>query len=349
MNTTNITSQRRLLRTLASAVALGTTLMTGSAAYADQVSGEVCMGTIFLEETGKTLNCTANDITISEATGVSPASCTEGDTIELTAAFRTVLSGGGSNQTRYDIGIYFDTEGDPDNDGARGGICSLSVIQDDSGPLEPPPDYYVQLDPPPDICGDITAATSPLFPVITVPNVLCTDTDGDGFLNLPYCTSWRQPGSNEVCDEATDAFPGTPSKCNCDDTFNVPVVVAPPSAVVMKQATKAIVTYEVEVENNGTRTVSLDKICDDQYGALRGGPCPPPTSTNIVSNNTCDDAPDVILVAGATSTCSFDVLVPAPGFSAPKTNIATATLIDVLNQSTIERSDSATVTIDLPQ
>ena len=45
---------------------------------------------------------------------------------------------------------------------------------------------------------------------------MCIDDDGDGNLDLPYCTSWRQPGANELCLGPLYAFPGAPSKCRCD-------------------------------------------------------------------------------------------------------------------------------------
>lgn len=56
-----------------------------------------------------------------------------------------------------------------------------------------------------DWCGDIDDAHNPLHPTITLDGVLCQDDDGDGFLNLPYCTSWRQPGANEQCTSPLDA------------------------------------------------------------------------------------------------------------------------------------------------
>ena len=47
----------------------------------------------------------------------------------------------------------------------------------------------------------------------------------DGLLRLPYCTSWRQPGGNELCTSPLQAFPGAPSKCKCDDTFSIAISV----------------------------------------------------------------------------------------------------------------------------
>ena len=75
-----------------------------------------------------------------------------------------------------------------------------------------------------DLCGDITSA-NPLYPVITI-TTECLDPDGDGKLNLPYCTSW---------DKTTGVFAMAHlmrtlehrSKCKCDIGFTVNIDVPP--------------------------------------------------------------------------------------------------------------------------
>ena len=52
-------------------------------------------------------------------------------------------------------------------------------------------------------------------------------------LRLPFATTWRQPGSNQLCSgigngtTTNDVFPGSPSKCNKGiltlDIFSEPV------------------------------------------------------------------------------------------------------------------------------
>src|ERR1051326_4765024 len=237
---------------------IGGLFLAAQTALADSVGpGDFCMGTLFFDATGQKLNCTSNDVKIAEALNdaahpISPSSCEDGSTFDLTATFKVVLSGGGSNQTRYDIGLYFDALGDPEGNGARGGTCDLAVIQNGDN------DYF-NFDPSPDICGDISTAHNPLFPRVTLKDVLCTDTDHDGFVNLPNGTSWRQPGANQECKQATDAFPGTSSKCNCNDTFNVPVTVTPASATLNKKPTQAVVTYEVKIENTTPRPLKIGR------------------------------------------------------------------------------------------
>jgi len=166
------------------------------------------------------LNCTANDVNLAAATNIvtlDDGCAFLGDTVTFRATFEVRLT----TQERYDIGIYFATDGDPNRDGAYTGRCSINTL-----PYYPNPPW-LNLDSAPDICGDIDDAHNPLYPVITI-TTQCIDPDGDGKLNLPYCTSWRQSGANDLCTSPLNAFPGTPSKCKCESTaFNIDIPVPP--------------------------------------------------------------------------------------------------------------------------
>jgi hypothetical protein len=310
-------------------IATGISLLAARPATADQASGDVCMNTLFFNATGGSLNCTANDIRIARATEVSVASCIEDTRFDFTATFEVRLSGGGTKQTRYDNGLYFDIDGDPEGDGARGGTCTVAVAQDG----EP---GFLSLDG--DTCGDINSGHNPLFPEIAFDDVLCVDTDGDGRVNLPNCVSWRQPGANELCDEATDAFPGSPSKCNCDDNFNIDIFVEPPDASVSKTAKKTCVTFEVVVNNPTlTKTLTLTDLDDNPYGDIADA-----TNTNLCST-TCDLDPAPTIGPGSSYTCEFAAKVTDS--SSPQTDTVTATLS--VDGGTITRQGSDTILVDL--
>src|SRR5438552_6229431 len=321
------------------ALIVGAILVVASQASATSLEGNVCMGTLFKAVTGQKLNCTANDVTIAKAISVSPASCNSGELFDLTATFEVKLSGGGSSQTRYDLGLYFDIAGDPEHDGAYTGNCSVSDIESgDAG-------FFTKDG---DTCGDINTAHNPIYPNVVFHNVLCADTDGDGFLNLPNCTSWRQPGANDLCVGPLTCIPGTSSKCNCDANFNVPVVVELPNATVTKDSVQATVNYHVSVTNStSTRTLNCTAICDDTYGAVAGSGCAAGSSSITTSASTCVVPKN--LAPGASYACDFDVVVPAPGSSSPVTDIVTVKCVDAVNGSAINPADSAVVTIDLPQ
>ena len=276
---------------------LGIALLLGArAASAGTVEGQVCMQTLF----GANLNCTANDVSVAKATSVEPDTCIKGQDFDLTATFevRTTAT------QRYDIGLYFATDGDPNKNGAKTGECSLSTLPTTGVGAE---DYEG------DFCGDTSSANSPRFVTVEFSNVACEDTDDDGFLNLPNCVSWRN-NAGDLCEEELDAFPGTKSKCKCDPNFEIPVKVEPSQALnVSKEATPnevpetgANVHYVVTVTNPYTTlTVTIDSIVDSPYGNLAD-----PNNPLITNNQSCVDLIGVVLdksAPGNSETCEFDV------------------------------------------
>src|SRR5881296_74276 len=98
------------------------------------------------------LTCTANDVRVAEVTNIDitsggtctgappnqtctctsasppPTNCATNPSqtgcVTFVADYRVVLTA----QTRYDIGLYFGTDGDPNGDGALSGQCSGNII-----------------------------------------------------------------------------------------------------------------------------------------------------------------------------------------------------------------------------
>jgi hypothetical protein len=266
-------------------------------------TGDVCMQKLFgfPVTNSNRLNCTAEDIKIAKATAVDPSSCTEGETFDLTATFQVDVT---SNE-RYDAGFFFNIAGGAN---ARLGTCSLSILDKTVGPA---------LDLDGDTCGDLNAGTYEI--TFTIPGVLCHDSDGDGFLNLPNCTSWHSNRST-ACNVATDADPETKSKCKCDDTFQVPVIVESPSGAVTKKATQAVVTYEVTVKNNSSSIdVTLTALVDSVYGNIADA------NNSLIESTTCATG-GTIAKGGGTYTCEFTVQYDYPGTAGNHQNTVTATL-----------------------
>jgi hypothetical protein len=121
-----------LLPIVLAVLAVGGLLVGAQPAGAGTVTGNVCMQTLFTAGgNSQTLGCTANDVRIASAGNVRDpvtdepiTSCIEGSTLNFKADFEVVLTA----QTRYDIGLYFATDGDPNGDGARTGQCAVSTI-----------------------------------------------------------------------------------------------------------------------------------------------------------------------------------------------------------------------------
>lgn len=298
-----------------------------------------CMQEVFTSEVGGgTLNCTANDVAISAATSVSPATCVAGTTFDLTATFQTVVTA----NSRYDVGFWFNTEGGASARGdGSSDQCSLSALQ------PPPPANGPVLNLDGDACGDLNSGTYSL--TFTIEDVLCEAAPGTNVLRLPNCTSWHNKVGT-VCDPNTDEFeffPDTKSKCVCDDNFTVPVVVVPVELLVVKRVTPTtfvepggIATYTVEITNtSGTTTVNVDSIDDDLYGDLLD-----PTNP-LVTDNTCLALDGDPIGPNGTVTCTFKALVDGdPGDVVTDTVLACVTQVGVPEPICGDASASVTIT-----
>jgi hypothetical protein len=297
--------------------ALGFATLMFFATPASALTADVCMQTNYTNHgKSQTLTCTANDVSVARATNISisaggscdatgKCTCNQGGNVTFTADYEVVLTA----QARYDIGIYFGADGDPNGDGALTGQCKLTTL-DNANSSNP-----VQLDAAPDACGDIDAAHNPQNLHLTL-TVACVGDPVTHKLKLPNCTSWRQTGANDVCTVATDAFPGSPSKCNCQPGFTIDIFTETATIEVTKAAVPTsvaeiggVVTYDVTVKNLAAQaSVTLDSLVDDQYGdittvhgAIQTTGC---TLATIPSGN----------VSGNPYMCSFTATVP-PGIS----------------------------------
>jgi hypothetical protein len=272
------------------------------------------------------LQCTANDVRIAFADNVrdlngDPLSeCVSGQLFSFIADFHVELTA----QARYDIGLYFATDGDPNSDGALTGQCAVNIIRPKTIPGDPDSlgsDEFVQLDGSPDTCGDIDDDHNPQVVSVQINNALCEDSDGDGKANLPNCTSWRQPGANQVCTSPAHAFPGSPSKCNCDIAFNIPVDVEPPTISVVKTPNPTSVnypggnvTFTVTVTNEGdplSGDVTLNTLVED--------PDSNPATNNSITFNAATICVDTVLSPGESTTCTFTHAVTASLVPPPNT------------------------------
>lgn len=306
---------------LPAAVLVGLALAGFLAGAAPAFAVNNCMQDITTAGGGGTLNCNSNDVRIAHVTNISPVSgiqgtgtaadpfkCFSGAPIEFTADFEVDLGA----QARYDIGLYIAQN----QTQALSGTCNSSVITKVNAPVT-----FKQLDTSDaaDTCGDITGALGTAFnPQIVHLDIstTCTALVNTTKLALPNCTSWRQPGSNTTCKSINDAFPGSPSKCNCDNNFTIDVNVETANLKVTKAVASTspspltepggTVTYSLTVHNPAVAlVVNLDKVTEDD--------------TNDGTVDATYNASDVCLsttlaacgpdpancAAGSTTTCSF--------------------------------------------
>jgi hypothetical protein len=295
--------------------------------------------TCLKDEYGKNVQCTANDVRVAFADnpraldGSSLTSCIAGSTFSFVADFHVTTTA----TARENIGLYFQTAG---GSSALTGTCSDNIIaplHKSSNPLDTVTlgsSGYFSNDPAPDNCGDITTAHNNQVVTVEVDNAMCV-AGANGLLRLPNCTSWQQPGGTILCTSPTPnypwvpaAIPGSPSKCNCDNGFTVPIQVQSPSVSVAKSCTTTLtsglntscdagaeggsVTYTVAITNSSNfGDIIVDQICDNVYGTVfragspfNGAACAT-TGTIPAANTTCTalDIP-----SGTTpGTCTFTV------------------------------------------
>lgn len=270
------------------------------------------------------LTCTAGDVNLSSATNIAISSggecvngvcsCFAGQTVTFTADFRMDLTA----EARYDVGFYLATDGDTALDGALIGQCTATASLA-GNTLN---NTFINLDAAPDVCGEITDASpdgfdhNPLFVRSTI-SAPCPATPGQK-LRLPFATTWRQSGANDVClgtgngTTTNGVYPGAPSKCNkgilvLDITsVSTTLKVTKSSSTPSVPETGGTASYSVTVENTSAIAVTLQSLTDDKYGDLA-----------LASNSTCvsDANPATcevggVIAAGATCSCTFSGLVP---------------------------------------
>lgn len=341
---------------------LGALLLCSTTALYAAVSGptqdgEICMQKIFGTPVAPSnrLNCTANDISLSRVVNVSPDSCIKGSTFDVTATFEVNVTANG----RYDPGFFFRTDGGLN---ARGdgpdatGTCSLSALA-----APPPPNApALQLDG--DTCGDLNAGTFNV--TFEIPGVECTDSNGNGKLNLPYCTSWHS-NQGTVCDidEAFDFKPDTKSKCVCDDNFELDVTVEDAELSVEKTAspdqvpeTGGEVTYTVRIENIAEfESVVIETIVDDIFGDLADASNPDVTETTcdgLVGDTlgpmeyvTCTFKAQILGTPGDNHVNEVEVCASQPPSTEPTicgVDDATVDIIDEFEEPTLQKTVQAT-------
>lgn len=189
-------------------------------------------------------------------------------------------------------------------------------------------------------CGDISTADNNQVVTVEVDNVLC-QAGANGNLLLPNAVSWQQPGGTIMCTSSgssypfnANAIPGSPSKCNHNDLFTVPIQVQSPTVSVSKTcdigsgassscdfgATNegGTVTYSITVSNTSSfGTLTLKDICDTYYGTIAlasgytaqscWGTGSPAGTPNTGNSNTCS-LPQTLQPAGqsgASYSCQF--------------------------------------------
>lgn len=204
---------------------------------------EFCMADAYLEKPGNSLsqgalNCTANDVEITQVIPVNAAEeCTPGEIFTFSADVYVKTN---ANE-RWDPTFYLPlTEDSPQVVQGRNDNCSIVLpIPDGEGAPA-----NAQLDG--DGCSDITKALGPDEYVLENEPItmLCTPDPNDPTRALfTYCAAWDNQDRDNCSYEAGDwadgttytpgQIPNTKSKCKCDD-FPIDVFIKPPAPDIFK-------------------------------------------------------------------------------------------------------------------
>jgi hypothetical protein len=278
---------------------------SGGTVYDDICMQRIFMGPDATVSNSNRVNCTANDISLSDVISVDPTTCIAGSTFDLTATFEVTVTA----NSRYDAGFFFRIDGGPNarGDGSNAsGSCSLSWLD------IPPAVPGLNLDG--DTCGDLNSGT--YYATFTIPNVYCESAPNSDppYLKLPYCTSWHS-NQGTYCDVPPpfdDVYyfhPDTKSKCVCNDNFTVPVLVEHPNIGVEKEADPTQlnepggdVTYTVTVSNPAqAASVTITQLTEDDNndGTVDF------TYTDSSTPSLSDICTSTTIPAGGSVTCTF--------------------------------------------
>jgi len=311
-------------------VTLGVLLLVAGSAGAQtiQINGGGCVDDVALQLLGSNAvpsNCTSNDVTfVLIGLGSIADACVQQGTDTVTMANLEALVRNTTAQTRYDVGLYVATDGDPNGDGAQTGVCSRAMLYP-VGPAAPP--LY-------DFCG--------VYP--TCQNLL--DLDGDlygcdlgqiGIGDGPYLNG-EAGGSNSIPDNCGDLHEqGNGSGADCDENadgyfddthFDFPLPITFPCndpehdgfINIPTCATWSNQANEVHDPNGGNST------CDDAYELVPGTKAKcrcEPINSDIPASDlglTCGCSPTSI-TSGGTTTCTVQYannVSCTPDLSAPE-------------------------------
>jgi hypothetical protein len=213
-----------------------------------------------------------------------------------------------TTDTRFDVAFYIATDGDTTEEGALTGQCTATAS------LAGNTTNFRNLDGGLDVCGDITddsPSNNPLFVTASITTQCVAGPSGN--LDLAFATTWRQPGSNEVClgtgngTTTNDVFPGSPSKCN-KGILQVPIQPVPPDITVVKAALDPATVSEAGGSASYSVTVTnLNQALP--FTLARLTPPPPADPDGCLSGiSTCgltdDKYGDITVTHAANTACT---------------------------------------------
>jgi hypothetical protein len=162
--------------------------------------------------TNSSLVCRAKEVVLKSVSSPVARTCKKGEivTVDLMATIQM-------ESQRYDFGWYIATDGGD----ALSGTCALKSLEEPveynilpagSGAVTWMDDAATN-----DVCGDILGINELALDNAYLAkslDIVCEDANNDGYLDFAICFTWRDAGSDDVCDPMA-MYPGSVTACDC--------------------------------------------------------------------------------------------------------------------------------------
>jgi hypothetical protein len=231
------------------------------------------------------------------------AQCTGGGTCVDTVTF-TARGSFNSGPQRYDVGVYFAVDGDPNGDGARSGDCERFAF-----PTSP-----VNFDG--DSCGDVNASSTRIETIGPV-KLRCVDANNDGLVDIKHCETWAQSSGEINCLGPQSVKAGTPSKCDCS------LLQGPGSCIAIPDNNPCTVDIcQGACSNSSTTTCVNDTQC--LIGGVQGQ-CTGITLKHIAGNAGTECRASTGVCDAAESCDGVNTACPTDAFASAATQCRAST------------------------
>ena len=275
------------------------TLVLGSLITTAVAGAQTC-----LDDLAGVSGCTANDVKITTL-ALRPGGLIDGCTFAGdTATLDLTMQVSATANRRYDVGFFIAL----DAGSAHTGSCEHEALippdtLNSAGNPTSGTGPYANFDG--DACGEIEQGVLTYKDVVRI-TVPCSDTDGDGILDVGTCTSWRSSGSG-ACASVADAIPDTGSKCNCErkNIAGVTVSNATTTTTTTTTTTSTTTTSTTATSTSTTTTTTTTSTSTTttttSTTSTTTAPSTTTTTTTSTTTTTAPNQPPTIATAAAAS------------------------------------------------
>ena len=251
------------------------------------------------------MNCTSGDIVIADVSLVTvegnPDFCEEGvDSLNITQFDYTLQQQ--ANANRYDVITWFSKFGNnpllpTGTDGACIASSFDSQLDTNSGAI----DFMGDFDG--DLCTDMSYTPEPqALSSSGSLGVICNDSDGDTFADIPILISWGVQAGELNCGNTTPVLqPGNKSKCSVNVINTGVTVIRNPNMTIEKTITDVDPAGNGILDAVGDEISYLVEITNTGEAILTGVNA----GDNVASDFTCDQAiPGATLALNQVLSCT---------------------------------------------